>query len=167
MGLPEPRPGPRTHSGRSSKSYQKSTLISDRFLEPKLGQKGAKLGAKILPKSIQNLIDFLIDFWMRFWSQNGSQNGSQNHQKSFKNHSRTESGLKNVIFSKLAPRLHENTIFEVSGTSKFSKIDQKRSRNHSKIRLKFWSNFDTIFKNSCYGSGVSGGGQGGPNYHRT
>ena len=64
--LPEPRPGPRTRTMKSLKSYQNSTLIFDRFLEPKLGQNGSKLVAKILPKSIQNLIDFLIDFGMRF-----------------------------------------------------------------------------------------------------
>ena len=51
-----------------------STLISDRFLEPKLIQDEPKMKAKIHQKSIQNLIDFLIDFCMRFWSQNVTTN---------------------------------------------------------------------------------------------
>ena len=81
-------------------------LIFERFFQLKLVQNGAILGFQILPKSIQNLMTFFIDFWMRFWSQNAPQNSSQNHAKSIKNPSKTESGLKNVIFLKIAPRLH-------------------------------------------------------------
>ena len=124
---------------------QKSTLIFDRFLKPKLHQNGPKMGAKIHPKSIQNLIDFFIDFWMRFWSQNGSRNGPQDHQKSWKNQSRTVSGLKNVIFSKIAPRLHENTIFEGSGSPKRSqnwpKTVQEPLQNPTEMLIEFWIDF--------------------------
>ena len=52
-------------------------------------------------------------------------NGSQNHPKFIKNISQTESGLKNVIFSEIAPRLGETLIFESSRS-------QKRSQNRSK-----------------------------------
>ena len=43
---------------------QKSTLLFDRFLEPKLAQFWSHLWTKILPKPIPNLSDFLIVFWM-------------------------------------------------------------------------------------------------------
>ena len=66
------------------------------------------------PKIHQFFRRFLNPVWCRF----GSQNDFQIHPKSLKNQSKTESGLKNVIFSKIAPRLHENTIFEDSGSPK-------------------------------------------------
>ena len=87
-----------TRPATSSRSYQKSTLIFNRLLEPKLSQTGPHLATKILPKSIQKLIDFLIDFSMPFVSQNYPQNESQDDKKSLKNQFKTASGLKNVIF---------------------------------------------------------------------
>ena len=104
-----------------------------------------KLAPESTPKSIQNLIYFLIDFWMRFWSQNEPQNGTQNHKKSFTNQSRTACGLKNVIFLKLAPRLHESSIFEGPGSSKHShnlpKTVQEPLQNPTEILIEFWIDF--------------------------
>ena len=60
--LPEPLLGPRTPTMDSPKIDFFSTLIFDRFLEPKWTQNGWHLEPKIHPKSIQNQIDFLIDF---------------------------------------------------------------------------------------------------------
>ena len=134
----------RTLPASSLKTHQKSILIFDRFLEPKLGQNGSKLDAQILPKSIQNLIDVLIDFWMRFWSQNDA----QNHQQLFKNLSRTESDLKNVIFSKIAPRYHESSIFEGPGCRKqyqnWAKTVQEPLKNPIEILIEFWIVFSLI-----------------------
>ena len=117
-------------------------LFFDRFWEPKWSQNGAKWGARVRQKSIKNVLDFWIDFLMRFWSQNGSQNGIQNDIKPIKNHSRTISAWKNVIFSKIAPRLHENTIFEDPGSPKYSQnwpnTFQEQLKNPTEILNEFW-----------------------------
>ena len=85
---------------------------------------------------------------MWFWSQNAPQNGSQNHPKSVKNQSRTVSGLKNVIFSKIAPRLGETLIFEGPGSPKPSqnqpKMLQEPIKNPTKISIEFWMDFVVI-----------------------
>ena len=91
---------------------------------------------------------------MRFWSQNGSQNSSQNHPKSIKNQSKTESGLKNVIFWKIAPRLSETFIFEGSGFPKHSqnlqKTVQEPIKNPTKILIEFWIDFLVISEQSWF-----------------
>ena len=94
------------------------------------------------------MIDFLIDFSMRFVSQNGPQNGSQDHQTSLKNQSKTVSGLKNVIFWKIAPRLGETLFFEGPGSPKPSqnqpKMLQEPIKNPTKISIEFWMDFVVI-----------------------
>ena len=56
MGPPWAPPGTPDSTMRKSKSYQKSTLIFDRFLEPKLGQNGRQNLSKIDQKS-----DWFVD----------------------------------------------------------------------------------------------------------
>ena len=69
-------------------------------------------------------------------------NGSQNYPKSIKNPSQTESGLKNVIFSKIAPRLHETLIFEGPGSPKHP---QSQPKTLLKNRIDFCIDFWTVF----------------------
>ena len=120
----------------------------DRFLEPKLSQNGPKMRAKIHPKSIQNLIHVFIDFGMRFWCQNAPRNGPQDHQKSWKYPPTPLSDLKNMLFSKIAPRLHENTIFEDSRSSKYCQnwpqMVQKLFQNPTEFLIEFWIDFWSI-----------------------
>ena len=50
---------------------------------------------------------------------------------------KTESGMKNVNFLKIAPRLHQKLIFETQGPKNLPKIDQKPSQNRYKCNQKF------------------------------
>ena len=86
---------------------------------------GSLLTSKTPSRSDQKIHQFFNRFFNPFWCQFGSQNDFQNHTKSFKNQSKTASGLKNVIFRKMAPRLGETLILEGPGSPKPSQNQQK------------------------------------------
>ena len=79
---------------------------------------GSLLTSKTPSRSDQKIHQFFNRFCNPFWQHFCSNNRSQNHPKSCKNQSKTESGLKNVIFRKIAPRLRETLILEGPGSPK-------------------------------------------------
>ena len=110
-------------------------------MDPNLTPFGSQNRPKIHPKSDRFFDRFLDTILMPKWCPNGS----QNHPKSIKNPSQTEPDLKNVIFSKIAPRLGETLIFEGPRSPKRSqnrpKTVQEPIKNPTKNSIEFWIDF--------------------------
>ena len=84
-----------------------------------------------------------------FYWNCSSQNGSQTQPKSMENQSKSAYGLKNVNFSKIAPRLCKTLIFEGPGfpnpCQNPLKNVQDLINNPIKISTEFWIDFWLIF----------------------
>ena len=98
---------------------------------PEVGE--PPLAARSPSRSDPQILYFFDRFLKQVWFHFGSQYGPQNLPKSIKNHSKNNFGLKNVNFSKIAPRLHQKLIFEGSGS-------QKPLENHEKTLPKLMKN---------------------------